>query len=294
MVMLLLFLYRMIGAWMDLSICRWLAYTLSGFNIQYSMFNAIRHAERHRKKETGLIELLSRPMSFWFNEQHCNTSASMTHHPRRKDRTPPPKSSSPAIDRQELDNVKLLCAQVLKGHKTLAKQMAACQKQVLEAASMKPNSSNNNKADILKELHEQQQHHFYRQLIALGMKEKAFRAHVHRMEERCVKHCDSKVKAWKQGMESWKSSTEQNMQEWQILLEHEVKMNAHFRNGLSEWMEEQQGATETPFMFATNLGELNEEAPLQPKEPLGHVKKRPWKPLFKHWDRIMLDDENQG
>jgi hypothetical protein len=128
------------------------------------------------------------------------------------------------------------------------------------------------------------------------MKEKAMRAHVNKMEERCMNNVDSKVKAWKQGMDSWKSSTDAKMKEFQVLLEHEVKINAHFRNDLALWMEEQVVPVQTPFMFATNLGELNEEAPLCPNkkavsEDLNHVKKRPWKPLFRHWDRIMLHDE---
>lgn len=164
----------------------------------------------------------------------------------------------------------------------------------------------------MKELQEQQRSQFYRQLIALDMKEKAMRAYVDKMEKQCMDHVDSRVDCWKKGMESWKSSTESKMQEWKILLEKEVKVNAHFRNDLTHWMEEQmlfrdelthwmeeqvQKSVQTPFMFATNLGEMNEETPLCPDKKndfvgdADRVKKRPWKPFFRHWDRIMLQDD---
>jgi hypothetical protein len=240
----------------------------------------LSYAKRHRKHDKKLLELLSRPLSFWVSKRNRDPNASITSF--REDRVPPPS----AVDKQDIYNVKVLCAQVLKGHKKLAKQLVKCQEQL--------ETSKFDKTEILKELHEQQQHHFYRQLIALDMKEKAMRAHANKMEERCMNQCELKVKGWQKGMESWKSSTEAKMKEWQVLLEHEVKINAHFRNDLGEWMEE-QGPIET-FMFATPLGELNEDAPLCPKEvvELGHVKKRPWKPFFKHWDRIRLEDEDVG
>jgi hypothetical protein len=246
----------------------------------------LSYVKRHRKKDRDMIELLSRPLSYWISERNRDPNASMTSFRDEPDaRTAPPPPHP--VDREELCNVKKLCAQVLRGHKKLAKKVAACEKKV-ETAHL-------DKAQVLKELHDQQREHFRYELIALEMKEKAMRAHVNKTEERCMRNCDIKVQGWRKGLDSWKTNTDERMNEWQLLLNHEIKSNAHFRQDLSQWMEHQTSeGTATPFVFATPLGELDEEIPLCPKESLDHVKKRPWKPLFKHWDRIMLQDEEEA
>lgn len=74
----------------------------------------LSYAKRHRKNETEVIELLSRPLSYWVTERSRDPNTSMTSFYSREveeTRSPPPQ---PSIDRQELYNVKLLCAQVLK------------------------------------------------------------------------------------------------------------------------------------------------------------------------------------
>jgi hypothetical protein len=251
----------------------------------------LSYAKRHRKGDKTLIELLGRPLSFWITERSRDARASLTsfrdeeRQDARNPPPPPPPPPPPSVDRQELYNVKLLCAQVLKGHKKLAKQVVACKEKLEEARF--------DKTQVLKDLHEQQKKHFYTQLIALDMKEKAMRAHVNRMEERFDKKSEARVQGWKKGLDSWKSTTEERMREWNVLLEHDITINAHFRKDVSEWMEE-TSTTVTPIVFATSLGELNEEAPLFPKDELDHVKKRPWKPLFRHWDRIKLQDDEEG
>jgi hypothetical protein len=240
----------------------------------------LSYVKRHRKKDRHMIELLSRPLSFWISERNRDPNASITSFREEPDaRTALP--SPPPVDREELYNVKLLCAQVLRGHKKLAKQVADCEKKV-ETAHL-------DKAQVLKELHDQQKKHFRYQLIALEMKEKAMRAHVNKMEERCLKNCDVKVQGWRKGLDSWKMKTDERMNEWRLLLDYEIKINAHFRK------DQTSEGTATPFVFATPLGELDEKIPLCPKESfLDHVKKRPWTPLFKHWDRIMLEDEEEA
>ena len=124
------------------------------------------------------------------------------------------------------------------------------------------------------------------------MKEKAMKAYVKEMEERCRKQVETKINSWKIGVETWKGDTEQKLNEWQVTLENEVKVNAHFRSDFSQWMETRSNASsdDSSFMFATDLGEIGVETPLFPKEALVREKKRPWKPLFRHWDRILMKD----
>ena len=95
-------------------------------------------------------------------------------------------------------------------------------------------------------------------------------------------------------MDLWKKSTDDRLTEWHVLLENEIKVNSHFRNDLSRWMDEQSfESRDTPFVFATPLGELNERVPLFPKSRSGRVKKRPWRPMFRHFGMIKLKDNNE-
>lgn len=269
----------------------------------------LSYAKRHRKDDKALIDLLSQPLSYWVEERCRDPEASLTNitsssHADNNGRTPPPSSHHqyyPPVDKQELYNVKLLCAKLLKNHKKMMKQMNTCQEGLEENKICKD--------EILQELHGEQKKHFYRQLIALDMKERAMKAQVSKIENRCIDTIDDKFKTFQKDMRQWQTSTNTKMQEWQIMLEHEIKMNAHFRNDLGQWMEEQISEQEnTPFLFATPLGELDEEVPLvSPSKTLAadgsveveleeliHVKKRPWKPFFsRHWDRIMLVDEEE-
>jgi hypothetical protein len=301
----------------------------------------LSYAKRHHKDRPGLIELLSRPLSYWVTEsknqqnhhhQHNavesyssetlggntgtgmvsssltpfsrNTFTAVTTTNRNEEKQPSVPSDaldkSYLIDHEEIQNIKTLCSQLLKAHKKLSKQVVTC-KNDLELQSKVIDSMNKNKADVLQELHEQQKHHFYRQLIALDMKEKAFKAQLSHIEEKCLKEMDARLEGWKEFIKSWKESTRDQIQELQVVMDHEVKVNAHFRNDLAEWMEEQhqqENRCVPSFVFATNLGEMNEEAPLCGSQgvevTLDHVKKRPWRPLFKNWDRIMLVDADDA
>jgi hypothetical protein len=120
----------------------------------------------------------------------------------------PIRSTLSVADRQELNNVKTLCAGVMKGHKRLSREMEACKENVastLSSANAKTNTTPVSSAEtsqrlleqqqtlvekhqeqnaaLLKEMQGQQQKHFRVQLIALDMKEKAMRAHVQKVLE---------------------------------------------------------------------------------------------------------------
>lgn len=242
------------------------------------------------------------------------------------------KLAAAMIDHEEVLNVKALCSQLWKANKKMSKVMVAWKndvtnlqkqqdelaeqlKQVEQGCLVEKQRRNNDedgscilkqKEVILQELKKQQHHHFYRQLVALDMKEKAFKAEIRRMEGMCLQAMDDKMRCWNQNLLQWKETTKEQLKELQLVMEHEVMVNAHFRNDLAEWMEvqhEQENRNVPSFIFATNLGELDEEAPLcgnaikdtllwcnGEKDTLDRVKKRPWRPLFKHRDRIPLMD----
>ena len=92
----------------------------------------LSYVKRHRKKDRQMIELLSRPLSYWISERNRDPNASITSFRDEPDARTAPllPPLPPPVDREELYNVKLLCAQVLRGHKKLAKQVAACEKKV--------------------------------------------------------------------------------------------------------------------------------------------------------------------
>ncbi|KAG7347345.1 hypothetical protein IV203_016050 [Nitzschia inconspicua] len=292
----------------------------------------LSYAKRHHKDRPGLIELLSRPLSYWVNESknhhrkgnvssrdderennNNSVSSSITSFSRHslvamkpecarqtaaaaKDNFDPPT----LVDREEINNVKRLCSQLLKAHKKMSKEVDAC-KNGLELHTNLIESMNNTKGDLLIQMEEQQKHHFYRQLIALDMKERAFKAKLRKMQKQHVEELESRMNDWKDTAKTWTRNTNDQIKELQILIDHESKVNAHFRTDLAEWLEDQrqeESQNLPAFVFATNLGEMNDQAPLCGDSSDGievtlhHVKKRPWRPLFKHWDRIMLEDSD--
>lgn len=295
----------------------------------------LTYAKRHHKDRPGLIELLSRPLGYWVSESKyqqrkanecsrddepegkngvASSITSFSRHilaavtPNSSDRQPPvpdaPKTSfnpPTLVDREEIENIKTLCSQLLKAHKKMHKQVVGC-KNDLELHTNLIESMNNAKSDLLFQMEEKQKHHFSRQLIALDMKEKAFKAKLRKIQKALETELESRMNDWKERLQTLTQSNKDQIEELQILVDHEAKVNAHFRNDLAEWLEEQQeneGQNVPALVFATNFGEVNDQAPLCGDSSDGievtlhHVKKRPWRPLFKHWDRIMLEDETE-
>ena len=115
----------------------------------------LSYAKQHRKHEPDVLELLSRPLSFWVTEQKDrDPNASMTHYNLQDKNnctlcTNQRQQHSSCVDRQELENVKLLCVRVLKSHKRLTEHITANQNQ----SSMDQTQQNLSKAqnsDLLK------------------------------------------------------------------------------------------------------------------------------------------------
>ena len=185
------------------------------------------------------------------------------------------------------------------------------------------------KEEILEDLLEQQRSQFFRNLIALDMKERAYQGRLDKMERRYVRQLEKRLDGWTGSMRLWNESTREQLLDLQSLVDSEAKTNGHFRNHMAGWIEkykkeeqqqQEQENNNPSYVYATNLGEVDEKVPLcgagrgagwgagvmrggavdttmpgvdaaDPLIEVGCFKKRPWRPLFKNWDRIQLVDD---
>jgi len=253
--------------------------------------------EQHRSKEKDLIELLSRPLRYWLSQgafrltegggdagQVIPNPAASPVGPASHEEPSLPTSVTeartatnitPLVDRQELDNVKCLCAQVLKGHKRLAKQLELFQTQMQEKTKSPCTKASSSAAQrVLETLKEEQNKQFRIQLLALDMKERAFDARAKQMEERCLDRFDEQLTQWKKSHES--SLRTRDTSELKVLLDREVSMNEQCHRQHSSrsmqvyrWQDNQDGQevilwekNHFPGFFPMNLAEVEEATPL--------------------------------
>lgn len=174
----------------------------------------------------------------------------------------------------------------------------------------------------------EQRSQFFRNWIALDIKERAYQGRMDKMEQKYILELEKRLESWTGSMRLWNESTRERLQELQSFVDFEAETNEQFRSNMTDWIEKFQqdqknDATRVPaYVFATNLGEIDEKVPLcgafggwcgygtgndakdtkdietdpiigadENTSPLKRVKKRPWRPLFKNWDRIPLVDE---
>jgi hypothetical protein len=101
------------------------------------------------------------------------------------------------VDSTELNNIKLICLSVLKGHRRLTKEMLNVQKQLLKVSDISTKETMPSPADIFLKLEkqnaelmvkmqEEQKRVTRTQLMALEMKEQAIQAQFHRADSRLV------------------------------------------------------------------------------------------------------------
>ena len=270
-------------------------------DIRFTCSYQVVIVEQHRSKETDLIELLNRPLSYWLSQVASHPTEGGAHpsdagqvidkpaaHPvgpasHEKPSPLPPglteastaTNITPLVDRQELDNVKCLCAQVLKGHKRLARQLELFQTQLQEKNESSATKTSSAAAQrVLETLKEEQNKQFRIQLLALDMKERAFDARAKRMEERCLDQFDEQLTQWKKTHEN--SLCTRQTSELKGLLDGEVSMNEQChrerssqRMQMYRWQDNQAGQevvlwekNHFPGFFPMNLAELEEPTPL--------------------------------
>jgi hypothetical protein len=192
----------------------------------------LSYAKRHCRRNTQLIQLLQKPLGYWFQARSKDESGNK------------PPNDIVSIDRQEFNNVKLLCAQTIRGHEQLKES------QTSEIQTVK----------------DQQKVMCKYQLIALDMKEQAMRYSTKQVHDHCIQLCNEQIQAFKATMDD-------KIKEWESLMGQEAKLNANFRKDLMESAEGQQ----QPYLYTTYLEESKECLALL---PLRDAKKRTRIPLL--------------
>ena len=225
------------------------------------------------------------------------------------------------IDREEINNVKALCAHLYKAHRKMANEVITC-KENIESHS-KLFATMGTKNEIVEELMKEQRSQMFRNWIALDIKERAYQSRLEKMEQQYVQQLEKRLDSWTGSMRLWNESTREQLQELQEYVESEAEINERFRNNMTDWIEkyqlDQDNYSGVPsHIFATNLGEVDEKVPLcgairgrfcgyrtnstdndtdpimgvdENVSPLKRVKKRSWRPIFRNRDRIPLSDE---
>jgi len=136
------------------------------------------------------------------------------------------------IDREEFNNVKKLCARLYKAHGKMARQMRDAREH-MNAQSQLLATMGTAKEDILEELFEQQRSQFFRNSIALDMKERAYRGRLDQMEQRYVVQLETRLDRCRTGTRLWNETTRERLLDLQSIVEAEARTNAVFRNDVN-------------------------------------------------------------
>ena len=257
----------------------------------------LSYVKQHRREDTKLIEILERPLKHRIDYAHGRKN-DIAQFPfpkvfnieggRDHATCPLPPQEIPVhVDAREIENMKVLCAQVIKGFKKLSKQVS-----VYEEEKQKHLEQIDDTHEILAKLQQDQKKHFHRQIIAFEMREKALQGKMKKLERRYAQKCEQTWEDLKEGMEWWKASTEDRLEEWHGRLESEIQVGENFRSDLTRWIDEQTASSKTcPFVFATSLGEVDETTPLvssDEKESLGPARMRTW------LSRLLKKEDKKG
>ena len=169
------------------------------------------------------------------------------------------------IDREELNNVKTLCALLWKAQRKMAKQMNASKDEIENHSELL--ATMGTKDEILEELMKQQRSQMFRNWIALDIKERAYQNRLEKMEKRYVEHLEKRLHSWTGSMRLWNESTREQLEELRAFVDSEAETNEYFRSNMTDWIEkfteDQENNTNVPSqVFATNMGEVNQRVPL--------------------------------
>ncbi len=251
------------------------------------------------------------------NQKNSQQPRSMSHCPA----TLPDKKSrtiNSNIDREELNNIKTLCALLWKSQRKMAKQMNASKSEIKIHSELIANMGT--KDEILEELMKQQRSQMFRNWIALDTKERAYEKRLKKMEKNYIEQLEKRLHSWTGSMRLWNESTREQLEELRELVDSETETNEYFRSNMTDWIEkytvDQENNTNIPSqVFATNLGEVDQKVPLcvgirgafcgygtdtadvdtdpiigvdenenENDSNVIRVKKRSWRPLFKNRD----------
>ena len=177
------------------------------------------------------------------------------------------QSSTTTIDREEINNVKKICAQLCKAHRRMSQQMIAVRGNIDAQSELL--ATMGTKEEILEELLKQQRSQFFRNMIALDMKEKAYQGRLDQMEQRYVVQLETRLDRCRSSTRLWNETTRERLLDLQSIVEAEAKINTVFRNDMNtvDSVERYQDENESQendgsYVFATNSGEEDEKVSL--------------------------------
>lgn len=216
------------------------------------------------------------------------------------------------VDREELNNIKTLCAVLWKSQRKMTKQLDVSKSEIESHSELL--TSMGTKDEILEELMKQQRSQMFRNWIALDTKERAYQKRLEKMEQRYIEELEKRLHGWTGSMRLWNESTREQLEELRAFVDSEAETNEYFRSNMTDWIEkyteDQENNTNVPSqVFATNLGEIDQKVPLcaglrstfcgygtdttagdtdlitgldDVESPRERVKKRLWRPLSKN------------
>lgn len=169
------------------------------------------------------------------------------------------------IDREELNNVKTLCALLWKAQRKMAKQVNASKDEIGKHSELL--ATMGTKDEILEELMKQQRSQMFRNWIALDIKERAYQNRLEEMEKRHEELLKKHLHRWTGSMRVWNESIREQLEELRAFVDSEAETNEYFRNNMTDFIEQftedQENNTNVPSqVFATNMGEVNQRVPL--------------------------------
>jgi hypothetical protein len=228
----------------------------------------LTYAKIWRREETELLQLLSRPLSYWMSKSPFSLASSPTSTFIEKTQaeltaidSPPeslPKTRHPsAAERnagakdEELDNIKTIARTIVRAQRRQGQALQGHKNHV--ETSLQDFSSWNAQERIkqLNELEKRHAQHFRVQLIALDMKEKAMMARVKSMERRMNKTLelskqvrairerrqDVALQRLEQSVDTIRATTDRfqgdmgkRLEHVELKVEQEVRMNDYFRS----------------------------------------------------------------
>ncbi len=245
-----------------------------------------------------------------------NTFESRQSRPASRSRAAVPEIRDQAkksnIDREELNNIKTLCAVLWKAQRKMTKELDASKSEIESQSELL--ASMGTKEEILDELMKQQRSQMFRNWITLDTKERAYQKRLEEMEQSYIDELEKRLHSWTGSMRLWNESTREQLEELRAVVDSEVETNEYFRSNMTNWIEkyteDQENNANIPSrVFATNLGEIDQKVPLCPglrsafcgygtdttagdtevitglddiDPPLERVKKRSWRPLSKN------------
>lgn len=264
-------------------------------------YDPLMYAKIWRREEQELIELLSKPLSYWMKKQSMVTTAQSDMPVIESAKTPKRTTAATrnaAVKEEEFNNIKAIAATIVRAQKRQAQAIQVHKNQVEAMLEEFQSWNAQERAKQLEKLEKHHAQHFKTQLIALDMKEKAMLARVKAMEKRinktmelskqvrdvrdrrqdaAITRLERNVEMVADSLDQYSTSTEKRLADVEVRLGQECVVNDYFRNDTRLQLDQLDirshgtfdSSSTTPIVYATPfLHEEDEDDELDSVEPL--------------------------